>query len=924
MEPNEPEVDLNNVTSVDEDDLDGDENTLKKTLLTTDERKWRLSYLRNLFDTYKLQDLFNLYTEKVNHGYFSLFLILQLLLCSTHFIFVVISNTDDLNTIAPDAILYATIILTSVTTLIYTECRPIEYKSMKLLSSIFYTMVVIVCFFVPIYHRIVDDQRFRPAYSPHLIVACYLFLAADDIIIAISIGFLVSCSHLLTLYFVTYTHNVVTWREIASDALFTAFVNALGIYYRYMNEIVIRRSFLDRRDSIMSTYQLIHEKNQKVQLMQSIIPEYIRKIVEERYVTAIQSFIKQGRYLKENPFNNLLLDSHENVSILFADIVNYTEMTIKLKITELLDTLNDLFGLFDSASLELKVTRIKFLGDCYYCVAGLPPDVADNPAEACVDLGLKMISIISNVRRKRNLNINMRIGVHSGKIISGIIGSVKYQFDIWSKDVDIANKMESEGEAGAVHITEVTKNLLKKPYRIHPKMKKSTNEQFEVLGHRTFLVLPITTTESAPTTPTPRSSIYQKQRSFPNATLLSQLQRLPSVVEDDANYLAISDESARHRGSVDERIYKKKIRTMESRRSTNTLQRRTAFMNHNIKRYTERAEMVNKDIETSIKNESFSKYKQYVKEKRINFFLLYKNWTTELEYLKIPDALFKYYLLGAACLIVCVYFIQNLTLRTWDLSTWPFLLIVLVVLFVLVPSAWMEYLYNKYFATYTGEIPKNFIVRMACKASSVVTNGVYVRLSIFLMVYLGFLFCVGNEMVDCRTNFDSEASRYNYTEQRKLVTLLFYSQEKYAREFVHCVLPWHMTETYAMAVIMSFLFLRMFIWLKFLLGALTITLYGYCVLGFSSGYYKESETFNNNLQPQFAHIISTVFLIVTLHLVDRQTDYINRLDYLRNKQINLEQEEAKLLQKVNENLLLNILPKHVGTSIGEYIDKSLI
>lgn len=143
-----------------------------------------------------------------------------------------------------------------------------------------------------------------------------------------------------------------------------------------------------------------------------------------------------------------LLEQHTNVTILFADIVNYTEMTTKLHIIDLLNTLNELFGSFDDASEVLQVTRIKFLGDCYYCVSGLPPNPAPNHAEACVNLGLQMISIIAEVREKRQLNINMRIGIHTGKLISGIIGQVKYQFDIWSKDVDIANKMETEGEAG--------------------------------------------------------------------------------------------------------------------------------------------------------------------------------------------------------------------------------------------------------------------------------------------------------------------------------------------------------------------------------------------------------------------------------------------------------------------------------------------
>lgn len=91
--------------------------------------------------------------------------------------------------------------------------------------------------------------------------------------------------------------------------------------------------------------------------------------------------------------------------------------------------------------------RIKFLGDCYYGVSGLP--IKDKlHAKNCVDLGLRMIKIIRQIREVRGIDIDMRIGVHSGSIIGGVMGTSKWQYDIWSKDVIIANKMESTGIVG--------------------------------------------------------------------------------------------------------------------------------------------------------------------------------------------------------------------------------------------------------------------------------------------------------------------------------------------------------------------------------------------------------------------------------------------------------------------------------------------
>lgn len=99
---------------------------------------------------------------------------------------------------------------------------------------------------------------------------------------------------------------------------------------------------------------------------------------------------------------------------------------------------------------EYNVLRIKFLGDCYYCVSGVPEP---NPhhAKSCVDLGLRMIRDIREVRAQRNnLNIDMRIGVHSGSIMSGVIGACKWQYDIWSKDASIANRLETTGVPGLI------------------------------------------------------------------------------------------------------------------------------------------------------------------------------------------------------------------------------------------------------------------------------------------------------------------------------------------------------------------------------------------------------------------------------------------------------------------------------------------
>lgn len=162
------------------------------------------------------------------------------------------------------------------------------------------------------------------------------------------------------------------------------------------------------------------------------------------------------------PFN---MNAMENVSILFADIVGFTRMSSNKSASQLVGLLNDLFGRFDRMCIKCQCEKISTLGDCYYCVSGCPEPVEDHAAN-CVEMGLSMIRAIKDFDSDCNESVNMRVGIHTGTVLCGIVGKKRFKFDVWSNDVSLANRMESTGKPGMVHISEKTYQFLKEEYYV--------------------------------------------------------------------------------------------------------------------------------------------------------------------------------------------------------------------------------------------------------------------------------------------------------------------------------------------------------------------------------------------------------------------------------------------------------------------------
>jgi adenylate cyclase len=221
---------------------------------------------------------------------------------------------------------------------------------------------------------------------------------------------------------------------------------------------------LNRTERKLETLEILQEQNANLMkvLMRELDEE--RSESERLLLNILPEAIAQR--LKTQP--GVIADRFDSVSVMFSDIVGFTPLSETLSAQQMVEWLNEVYSVFDALVQDHGVEKIRTIGDGYMVAAGVPFPRVDHAA-ALTHLALDMKAHFGALPPVEGHRVDFRIGISSGPVVGGVIGTHKFQYDIWGDTVNTAARMESHGVPGHIHISPATHQLIENEFVCEPR-----------------------------------------------------------------------------------------------------------------------------------------------------------------------------------------------------------------------------------------------------------------------------------------------------------------------------------------------------------------------------------------------------------------------------------------------------------------------